>query len=102
MLDWNNCVNSAGIPTLKCVPVFLKQVINGFMLFAGVVAVVFILIAGIRYISSQGDPLKVAQARRTLTYALIGLGIVIASVAFLYILSAVTGSNCLKSIGFGC
>lgn len=57
----------------------ISTVLN-FLFIAGVVlAVIFILVAGIRYITSQGEPQKIAEARQSLMYAIIGLVIVIAS-----------------------
>lgn len=46
---------------------------------AGVVAVVFIIIGGLRYTISQGDPGQVQRAKDTILYAIVGLVLVIAS-----------------------
>ena len=43
----------------------------------GVLAVVFIIIGGIQYITSTGDPDRVAKAKKLLTNAVIGLIIAI-------------------------
>ncbi|MBQ3453099.1 hypothetical protein IJG28_02830 [Candidatus Saccharibacteria bacterium] len=43
---------------------------------AGVVAAIFIVIGGISYMTSAGDPGKLQKAKQTITYALIGLAIV--------------------------
>jgi SNF2 family DNA or RNA helicase len=44
------------------------------ILFVGSVAAVFFLIyGGIQYITSQGTPDKTTQARKTITYAIVGL-----------------------------
>ncbi len=42
----------------------------------GLVAVIFIVIGGVGYMTSSGDANKVQKSRKTLTYALIGLAIV--------------------------
>ncbi|MDB5182069.1 MAG: rane protein of unknown function [Candidatus Saccharibacteria bacterium] len=47
----------------------------------GAMSVLFIVIGGMRYISSQGDPGEIAKAKNTLIYAIIGLLVSIASVA---------------------
>lgn len=44
---------------------------------AGIIAVVMIIIAGINYITSMGNPEKGVSARKKITSALIGLGIVL-------------------------
>lgn len=44
---------------------------------AGVVAVVFLLIGGIKYITSGGDPAQTSSAKNTIIYALIGMVVAI-------------------------
>lgn len=46
----------------------------------GFVAVITIVVAGYRYLTSNGDPQKASQAQRTILVAVIGL--VVASLAF--------------------
>jgi len=46
---------------------------------AGGVALIVIIIAGMRFILSQGDPNNVTKARNTIIYAVIGLIICIAA-----------------------
>lgn len=43
---------------------------------AGVVAVLMIMLAGLRYITSQGDSQKVSQAKNAIIYAAIGIVVV--------------------------
>jgi hypothetical protein len=43
----------------------------------GALAVLLIVIAGIRYITAQGDPAKVTQAKNAILYSLIGLVIAV-------------------------
>ena len=45
--------------------------------FAGALSLVFIVIAGIKFVTSGGDPKKLASATSTLTYAIIGLAVTI-------------------------
>lgn len=42
---------------------------------AGIVAVIMIIISGLRYITSGGDSSKVAAAKSSLIYALVGLAV---------------------------
>jgi cytochrome bd-type quinol oxidase subunit 2 len=46
---------------------------------AGVAAVIMIIVSGLRYILSEGDPAKASQARNGLIYALVGLIVIIAA-----------------------
>ena len=49
------------------------EIINWILIIAGIVAVGFIIFAGIRYVTSGGDAEKVKSAKNTLLYAIIGL-----------------------------
>ncbi len=40
---------------------------------AGAVAVIVIMLAGLKYVTSRGDPASVAKAKNAIIYALIGL-----------------------------
>lgn len=54
----------------------LSTVVNILSIVVGVIAVFMIIIAGIRYITSNGDPGATKTARDTIIYAIIGLMIV--------------------------
>lgn len=45
----------------------------------GAIALLVIVIAGLRYVISQGDPQAVAKAKNTIIYALVGLVIAVAA-----------------------
>jgi len=54
----------------------LKKIINIFSAIVGVIAVIMIIIGGLRYITSGGDSSHVSTAKTTIIYALVGLIIV--------------------------
>ena len=54
----------------------LTSIINIFSAVVGVIAVLMIIVGGLRYITSGGDSGKVTGAKTTIIYALIGLVIV--------------------------
>ncbi len=56
-------VDSNGIAKLTCLPVILNNIINGAAVLAGVATVFFIVFGGIRFLTSGGDPTKVAKAQ---------------------------------------
>lgn len=76
---------------MSCIPIVLQNLINFLAIFAGAVAVMFIVFAGFKFITSQGDPEKVASARRMMVYVLWGAIIVILSFAILMLISRFTG-----------
>lgn len=55
----------------------LTNVLNQVYIWAGIICVIVVVVAGIFYVISAGDSGKVAKAKTALTYALVGLGIII-------------------------
>ncbi len=49
---------------------------------AGLVAVVYIVIGGIQYVTSQGNPDATAKAQSTVINALLGLALTVTAIAF--------------------
>ena|SRR3990172_8130459 len=52
---------------------------------AGAISLIFIVIAGIKFVTSGGDPKKLGSATSTLTYAIIGLAVTILAFVILRI-----------------
>lgn len=50
-----------------------RQVTNVILYIVGIIAVVMLIIGGIRYVVSGGDSKKVTDAKNTVLYAIIGL-----------------------------
>ena len=61
-------------------PITITNIVKNIIVVSGLVAVIFIVIGGITYISSEGDSGKTKKAKDTILYAAIGL--VICSLAF--------------------
>ena len=57
-----------------------KQITNTILYIVGIVAVIMLIVGGIKYVVSGGDAKKVTDAKNTVLYAIIGL--VIAFLAF--------------------
>src|SRR3990167_4334278 len=93
-VEWGDCVKD-GVATLQCIPVVFQNIVNWALIFAGVAALFFVIFAGIKYIRSGGEEEKIKSARETLTYAIIGLVIIILSFAIINIISAITGVTCI-------
>lgn len=71
-----------------------KQVTNTILYIVGIIAVIMLIIGGIRYVTSGGDAKKVTDAKNTVLYAIIGL--VIAFLAFAivnFVISALPSSD---------
>lgn len=64
----------------------IARVIDALLIFAGAVAVLFLIIGGFRYVISAGNPDQVEGAKKTILYAILGLIIIfIAFVAVRFI-----------------
>lgn len=51
----------------------LSKVIGGVIGFISIVAVLFLVWGGVQYLTSAGDETQVENAKKTITYAIIGL-----------------------------
>lgn len=102
--QWNqivpDCVTTQGVATLNCVGPLFKNVIDALLAFAGVAALFLIIFSGIKFITSGGDPKQVEGARKTLTYAIMGLLVIFLSFFIINLISQTTGVSCIKMFGF--
>ncbi len=101
MQPWGDCVQN-GVATLNCIPVVFNNLVFWLIGLAGVTAVFFIIFAGIKFLTSGGDPKQVEGARKTLTYAILGLILILLAGAIIAIIAQITGTSCItKPFGFG-
>lgn len=67
------CNNSSG-PSVNRL---IKTAVNLLSLVAGVIAVIMLIVSGLKYITSQGDAASITSAKNSLLYAVIGLVVVV-------------------------
>lgn len=101
-IDGQTCENSiaeCGVgatnsnPDTKLMPT-VQTAINVILSVVGVVAVVVLIVGGINFITSQGDTGKVAKARNTILYGVVGLIVALLSFAIVnFVLSSVFGNG---------
>lgn len=71
-----------------------KQITNTILYIVGVVAVIMLIIGGIKYLISGGDSKKVTDAKNTVLYAIIGLVIALLSFAIVnFVVSALPSGS---------
>lgn len=70
-------LNNLGIPTVAADQNALNAVLNTVYTWAGIIAVIVIIIAGFVYTTSGGDAANVKKAKNAITYAVIGLIVII-------------------------
>ncbi|OGM01823.1 hypothetical protein A2115_03835 [Candidatus Woesebacteria bacterium GWA1_41_8] len=61
--------------------------------FAGVVIFIMFLMGGFKWLTSAGNPKNVESARNTLTYAVVGLLVIVLSYIILVIIRSITGAQ---------
>ncbi len=66
----------------------INNLVNIALSIAGTVAVLFLIIGGFQYMTSAGDPENIGRAKNTILYAIIGLILIIVSLA---IINFITG-----------
>lgn len=99
--EWSGCFDLAhpGVATLDCVTVVFQNVLTAALLFAGIVALLMIILGGIKFLISGGDPKQVEGARNTLTWAIVGLILILLSFFILNLIGFITGVD-LSTFGF--
>lgn len=69
----SDCTEPAGSPSIMGA---VGAALNILSIVAGIIAVIMIIIGGLKYITSQGDSQATSGARNTIIYAAVGLIIV--------------------------
>lgn len=70
----------------------IKTIVNTLIFVIGIVAVIMIILGGISYATSQGDPTKVKKGKDTVLYGVIGLVIALLAYAIVnFVLNAMNG-----------
>ena len=60
---------------VKSLPDVVGTILNVVIGLAGLIAVIFIIIGGVSYMTSSGETAKIEKAKKTILYAVIGLAI---------------------------
>ena len=72
----------------------IKNITNTVLYVVGIIAVIMLIVGGIRYVLSGGDAKKVTDAKNTILYAIIGLIIAILSFAIVnFVINALPSGN---------
>ena len=98
-MTWADCTQNidgaTNIATLQCLPVVFGHAISGLLVLSGFVALVFIILSGIRMTLHGQDPKKIEEDKHSLLFAILGL--IIALLAFFIVntISGITGTKCI-------
>ena len=71
-----------------------RQITNTILYIVGVIAVIMLIIGGIRYVISGGDSKKVTDAKNTVLYAIIGLVVAVFAYAIVnFVITSLPSSD---------
>jgi len=90
-----NCdATSAGSTDNTNIDSILRLVVNIFSVIVGFIAVIMIIVGGVKYITSGGDSGNISGAKNTIIFALVGLVIVaLAQVIVHFVLNKVANAS---------
>lgn len=90
---------SAYIPTLQEFEGVFASGIQSLLALAGILVFITFIIGGFKYITAGGDPKAIQAAHSTLTYAILGLILVVLSFSIILLIQYFTGNtNILKFV----
>ncbi len=68
--------------------------VNALLVLVGVIAAIYLVLGGVRYVLSEGDDKKAEQAKNTILYALIGLIVIGLSAAIVnFMINTISGNG---------
>lgn len=77
-------IKPAGLPRVDANNNTINDILRIFFSVIGALAVLMIVISGLRYVLAGGDSQRAAQAKSGIVYALVGLAIAISAQAIVY------------------
>lgn len=79
------------VATLKGLEAIFYNVVAVVLAIAGIVLFIMLIIGGFKYMSAGADQQKTQAARQTLTYAIIGLVVIVSAFLILRLIENLTG-----------
>lgn len=86
-------MNSGSPPQLSALEDLFGRAVSAIIALAGIVLFIFLIMGGLKYITSSGDPQKTEGAKKTITYAIGGLLVILLSYLILTVIGKITGAN---------
>lgn len=78
----------------------IGRIINYLLAIVGAISIILIIVGGIRFIAAGGDEKATAAAKQTITFAIVGLVIVLLAVLMVNVLGNLLGAKDLNIIRF--
>ena len=83
-------------PTLDKLGDVFGNFVSAILGFAGITLFVLLVVGGFKFITSGGDPKAIEGARKTITYAIMGLVLLLLSYLILVLIEEITGAPVTK------
>ena len=81
------------VPTIYGLEVMVANILNIIIGLVGVVLLLMLIMGGFGYLTSGGDKEKAAKAKNTLTYAVLGLLVILGAWLIIRLIEEFTGLN---------
>lgn len=96
-VDWGTCVQR-GAATIQCLEPLFQNLVIAVVSLVGVALFVMFVIGGFKFLLSGGDQKQLEQAKNTITYAIIGLVVIVVAYLILRTITAFTGVDVTKFV----
>lgn len=91
-VQWNsyNCLED-DVATIQCLVPLFQNVVSALIQIAAIALFVMFVIGGFNILMSGGDPKRMEQGKNTLTYAIIGIVVMVLAYLIIQIIGNFTG-----------
>lgn len=89
----SNIQTKDGVATIQGLEGLFSNVVSVILGFGGIVLFVLLIVGGFNYLTSGGDPKKIEGAKATLTYAIIGIVVLVLAFLILRLIETLTGAK---------
>lgn len=77
-------IKPTGLPKVDANEASIGNILSVFFGIIGALAVLMIVVSGLRYMIAAGDPQRTAQAKSGIVYALVGIAVAISAQGIVY------------------
>lgn len=99
----SECLVGGGdqVATINCFPIIVSNIIFWLLVLSAIIAVIFIIISGFKFVTSGGDAKQAEGAKKTLTFAVLGFALILLSFIILPVIAKATGVReaCITRFG---
>ncbi len=96
-VDWGSCVQQDAA-TIQCLEPLFQNAVIAITSLVGVALFVMFVVGGFKFLVSGGDQKQLESAKNTITYAAIGLIVIVVAYLILRTISVFTGVDVTKFV----